>query len=115
MTRKMHKWTNVDEDKLADAIKQCAGLNEHYEQVGATKSAWWDTVAGRLAPEILITGNACSKRWQLMQRRNKPDKWEECAKLVDSSEQELSEAIYDKVDRIDRRIARLCEEFGLEV
>ncbi len=113
---KSHTWSKEDEDELIKAVEASQPLLEHYQQQGYSKTRWWDTVAGRLAPDLLVTGGACSRHFAVMRSRGKSDDtvWEEIATRVATFERELQETIYDKVERIERLVVALAHEWGVE-
>lgn len=61
-----HKWRPEDEAALEAAIDVLTPLMAHYERQMGHGRAWWDAVAGRLAPEVLVTGAACKRRWAIL-------------------------------------------------
>jgi hypothetical protein len=125
MNKTCHKWSDIDDQALLDAMLELEPLIEHYRRQGRTKGAWWDAVAGRLAPAVLVTGRACARR-ELQLRRlhhtddvhdggpSTDDAWSRVAAQVESYEQDLSEAIYDTVERIERKLDVICRELGVD-
>ena len=113
------KWTTDDESRLIQAISECYPLIEYYKGRGYKKVNWWDTVAGKLAPELLVTGRACERRW--LDIRSRPvqptvvDRWLEVAAAVDNYERELQEVTYDLVESIDNKLSIICRELGVEI
>lgn len=68
-----HRWTAADEDALEAAMEALTPLLAHYERQRGHGRAWWDAVAGRLAPAVLVTGAACMRRWELITERRQGD------------------------------------------
>ena len=61
---KRHKWTPEHDDALWAAVEQCESL--------FGESNAWDAVAGRLLPDVHVTGSAACSRWHTLvaQRRD---------------------------------------------
>lgn len=104
----------ADENKLYDTVKECIPLMEHYEQQGYNKTAWWDAVAGRMLPDVLVTGNACRHRWNLIRKRaeKEPKKdyskqWEVVEQRVEEYEQSLIEEVRGGISDILRMVRRV--------
>ena len=56
MAEKKHKWTHDDDVALEAAINLLLPLMAHFrEAANRNESNWWDAVAGRLAPGLLVT------------------------------------------------------------
>ena len=126
---KIHKWTHKDERNLLLAVEECQPLMPVYKRQGRGIENWWDTVAGRLLPDIQVTGGACRRRWLLMSERDTEaalpgpkDAWDHVKEMVEQYEADIQEVIfYDlrklsaKVSRIDQRVSVLFRELtGIE-
>jgi len=110
---KIHKWTSEDETKLLNAIQTCTPLMEHYQRQGRNTENWWDSVAGRLLPDIQVTGGACRRRYLLIQERKKDeveqidlsteptiDQWELTKRMVEEYEDEVSERLQENLQSL---------------
>ena len=111
---KIHKWSGEDESKLLNAIQTCTPLMEHYQRQGRNAENWWDSVAGRLLPDIQVTGGACRRRYLLIQERRKDeveqtdlnaevptvDQWEIAKRMVEEYEDEMSERLQENLQTL---------------
>ena len=99
--KKQHIWSTEDDEKLKIAVDDCKPIFEHFETQNKayTKLNAWDAVAGRLLPEICVTGAACMRRWEIL-REQKKDKWQEAVEMVDKYERELAETTFDGVSEL---------------
>jgi hypothetical protein len=113
---KMHLWSDKDEESLLHAIETCKPLMDHYVQQTGNKSAWWDSVAGRLLPDICVTGAACKRRFEIIDERNKQanesDKqtdqaWIDVATKVYEYERDLQEAALDDLNYLKRKTGKI--------
>lgn len=105
--RTRHDWTEDDDIGLYVAIDDVSALMEHYDRQGYSKSAWWDSVAGRLhhlrEGKVRVTGSACRARWQRLEAANAPEMisesdavsvaWNQAAKIVSKWESEARSEI----------------------
>ena len=107
---KVHTWTEAEEAALVDAVKVCTPLIEHYSRQGYPKKRWWDTVAGRLMPDLQVTGGACERRWDILQSRVSNDAWDAVAEMVGAHKQDTLDAVYDKVCDLDIKIHAINEK-----
>ena len=120
MPRTNHNWTQEEEERLLLTIEECQPLLEHYLRQGYPKVRWWDTVAGRLAPNPLVTGAACSRRYLLMQEQKRVHKadneqWTKVAEMVANYEQELQEEVYDRLIALDAKVNSLCKAWDVDI
>jgi len=112
--RKLHDWTEADDARLAQAITDLDPLREQYSERGVRVDEYWAAVAGRLVPEVLVTGRACQARWHDLEQRRKAEEqpspivahlaWEQVAARVEAYERELGEATYDELTGVNRRL-----------
>ena len=116
--KKQHIWSSSDDEKLKVAVEDCKPIFEHFEQQNKsyTKLNAWDAVAGRLLPEICVTGAACMRRWEVLKEQKK-NKWDEAIEMVDKYERELAETTFDGVaellggmDAIHERLSKIESE-----
>jgi hypothetical protein len=116
--RKLHDWTEADDARLAQAVTDLDPLREQYSERGVKVDEYWSAVAGRMAPEVLVTGRACQARWHDLETRRKElearldapppvDAWAQVAARVEVYERELGEATYDEVRSVGERLANL--------
>lgn len=113
--RRLHDWTEADDARLAQALMDLEPLREQYEERGVGAGAYWSAVAGRLVPEVLVTGTACRRRWTTLEERRKaaeqpaePDAWAQVAARVEQYERELGDATYDEVRGVGERLAEIA-------
>jgi len=136
---KSHKWSDADDARLLTALDECAPLFEHFPAQGrryGTANAW-DAVAGRLLPDICVTGAAAKRHYSKMQQRREEeeragieevdlshgeDEWQRISVMVDDYEQSIHERNAGRLDDIDRSLAAiarivnaLARELGVEV
>lgn len=114
---KAHKWIVEDEEKLAKAVEECGPLLEHYTEQGCTVKSWWDSVAGRLLPDIKVTGAACARHFKRMMERKRDTEdaaWTAVACHVLDYERDLQESVYDMVVKICGMVEKLCLAWGVE-
>lgn len=117
---KHHKWTEEDDSKLRKAIEDCEPMFDHFKQnSGYTDLNVWDAVAGRLLPEICVTGSACKSRWDRL--KSEKDSWKVVSDAVNAYERDLAEttfdgvaellgivdALHDKMSLLDKKIEKL--------
>ena len=71
--KRQHIWNASDDELLKKAIDDCKPIFEHFESQNKayTKLNAWDAVAGRLLPNICVTGAACKRRWEILQEQKK--------------------------------------------
>ena len=124
-----HKWTTEHDESLWAAVEQCEPLfslykgsqNKRYGEGNA-----WDAVAGRLLPDVHVTGSAACSRWHTLvaQRREAEtevleavsgtpedlarDKWEDVILMVEQYEETTLERVDDMVLRCHERLDVLC-------
>jgi hypothetical protein len=99
---KFHKWSDQDDASLLKAIDECAPIFEHFKQQGATYSDGnaWDAVAGRMLPDVCVTGAACRRRLEVIRQENERDGWKETIERVEAYERDLAETTFDGVAEI---------------
>ena len=111
--QKLHNWTSGDDDALRTAISDCEPIFEHYRTQNKkyTELNAWDAVAGRLLPDICVTGAACRRRWEIIKQRENST-WDELIEVVDKYERELAETTFDGVSEILGNMDALFERLG---
>jgi len=99
--KKIHKWTDSDDDALKQAIVDCEPIFNHYrtQNKAYTEMNAWDAVAGRLLPAICVTGAACRRRWEIIKERENST-WDETKALVEKYERDLAETTFDGVSEL---------------
>ena len=100
MAKKCHQWTSDQENKLMKAVEDCRPLFEHYDKQSSvyTKLNAWDAIAGRMLPDVVVTGAACKRRFEkLMASHEAHPGWDEVAVMVNKYERELAETTFDGV------------------
>ena len=114
MIRKNHDWTDADEALLSQAVMDLDPLREQYEERGIPTKEFWSAAAGRIAPQVVVTGKACRERWCTIEARRKaaeqpaePDAWAQVAARVEQYERELGEATYDEAQRTNARLLQI--------
>jgi len=102
MPKKVHTWTITDEQKLMRAIDDCSILFEHYKNQSMSYSDMnvWDAIAGRLVPDICVTGAACRRRFEQIQSKKFTSGWDNTVKLVLDYEKDLAETTFDGVSEL---------------
>ena len=106
----VHRWTEEDEAALSRCVQTLEPLMAHYEGQKGHCIGWWDAVAGRLCGEggILVTGDACERRWKLIaDRKRKAAETERARVRVDEEAAARIAAgtpISDSWDRLADRI-----------
>ena len=97
---KMHSWTEKDDELLKKSVEDCSPIFEHFKSQNKNYKELnaWDAVAGRLLPDICVTGAACRRRWEIMKEKaEKSDAWDKVAEMVDKYERDLAETTFDGV------------------
>ena len=100
---KFHTWTDEDDKKLIQAIEDCQPIFDHYKQQGKSYSEAnsWDAVAGRLLPDICVTGAACRRRMEIIrQNQEQNDAWKSTIEKVEAYERDLQETTFDGVSEL---------------
>ena len=115
---KCHKWTATDEERLMEAIHDCEPLFKHYKNQGTSYSDMnaWDAIAGRLLPDVVVTGAACRRRCEVMKARDiesgnsdLTDEWERVSWMVDQYERDLAESTFDRVEALLGQVSDLVD------
>ena len=90
MIRKYHDWTEAEDTLLSQAVMDLDSLRAEYEAREVPAHQFWSAVAGRLVPEVLVTGRACQARWRDIEARRKAaeqpaetDAWAQVAARVE--------------------------------
>ena len=98
---KLHNWTEMDDTNLKNAIDDCEPIFEHFrgQNKSYTEANAWDAVAGRLLPDVCVTGAACRRRWEILKKKNN-DTWQETIDKVNQYERDLAETTFDGVSEI---------------
>jgi hypothetical protein len=98
---KFHSWTEEDDSKLKIAIRDCQPIFDHYREQGKTYSEAnaWDAIAGRLLPDICVTGAACRRRYEKIKEKESSG-WEETIEKVEAYERGLAETTFDGVSEL---------------
>lgn len=98
---KFHSWTEEDDSKLKEAIRDCQPIFEHFRTQGSSYSEMnaWDAIAGRLLPEICVTGAACKRRYEKIKEKES-DGWKKTIENVDEYERGLAETTFDGVSEL---------------
>lgn len=98
---KFHSWTEEDDNRLKEAIKDCQPIFEHFRTQGSSYSEMnaWDAIAGRLLPEICVTGAACKRRYEKIKEKES-DGWKKTIEKVDEYEMGLAETTFDGVSEL---------------
>lgn len=111
MRKKCHQWTTKDETKLLLAIEECKPLFEHYKEQSSayTELNAWDAIAGRLLPEIVVTGAACKRRFEKLNEK-KQEGWDDVIEMVNVYERELAETTFDGVSELLGNMDALFDE-----
>lgn len=106
MSKKCHHWTVEQEEQLLRAVEDCKVLFEHYDTQSSayTQLNAWDAVAGRMLPEVVVTGAACKRRFEKVSAQE--DSWATVAAMVERYEAGLVESTFDAVSKL----AVSCEE-----
>lgn len=104
---KKHHWTEENDKTLKLTIDECEPLFEHFREQGKTYSEKnaWDAVAGRLLPDICVTGAACRRRWEVLktfetEMKLRDDTWQKTIDMVNKYELDLQETTFDGVSEI---------------
>lgn len=108
---KQHAWSEKDDDRLKESVEACKPIFEHFEQQNKsyTKLNAWDAVAGRLLPEVCVTGAACKRRWEVL-KEQKESKWSAAIEMVERYERELAETTFDGVSELLGNMDALYEK-----
>jgi len=113
---KCHNWTKQDESLLMDAVAECKPLFDHYKTQGKSysDSNVWDAIAGRMLPDICVTGAACRRHFEIISKE--PDVgrgWEAVIEQVNIYERELAETTFDGVTELMGSIDAIFDILGL--
>ena len=108
---KCHSWTEEDEAILKNAIDECSPIFDHFKGQGASysDSNAWDAVAGRLLPDICVTGAACRRHFEKIKERES-DGWKKTVELVNAYETDLAETTFDGVAEVLGKIDAIFDE-----
>lgn len=113
MPKKCHQWTRDQELKLIEAVETCEPLFRHFEEQSNayTKLDTWDAVAGRMLPEVVVTGAACKRRFDklMSDKLNRCAGWDELEHMVNEYERDLAEVTFDGVSEILGSMATLFD------
>jgi hypothetical protein len=109
--KKQHIWSASDDERLKIAVDECKPIFEHFEQQNKsyTQLNAWDAVAGRLLPEVCVTGAACKRRWEVL-KEQKESKWSSAIEMVERYERELAETTFDGVSELLESMDALHEK-----
>ena len=132
---KRNKWTPEHDDALWTAVKLCEPLFDLYK--GSQNKRYgegnaWDAVAGRLLPDVHVTGSAACSRWHTLvaQRRDAEaemlvaldslapkdlarDKWDDVILKVEQYEESTLERVDVMVMRCHKRLAAVEERLDV--
>jgi len=122
MIRKVHDWNESDEALLSQAVMDLDPLREQYAERGIPTKDFWSAVAGRIAPQVVVTGKACRERWGTIEAKRKateqpaePDAWAQVAARVEQYERDLGEATYDAAAETLRAVEFIRERIPDEI
>lgn len=112
-----HRWATEDEERLIRAMEDCQPLIDHYRQTYTMRS-WWDVVAGRMAPDVLVSGRACQTRYYVIQQRRadnetSDDKWLKVEEMVEVYEREMEDDIRESLLSLTTKLDLICRELGV--
>ena len=98
---KFHSWTEEDDNRLKTAIDECHPIFDHFRTQGSSYSEMnaWDAVAGRLLPEICVTGAACKRRYEKI-KEEENSAWKATIKQVEKYERDLAETTFNGVSEL---------------
>lgn len=107
---KRHDWTDDDDSKLLAAVNDCKPIFQHFKEQGSSYSDGnaWDAVAGRLLPDVCVTGAACRKRFEKI-LKPVSDGWKDTADAVAAYERDLAETMFDGVAELLGNVDALLE------
>ena len=126
---KRHKWAPEHDAALWAAVEACEPLFDLYK--GSQNKRYgegnaWDAVAGRLLPDVHVTGSAACARWHALveQRREAEaevlvavsgepediveDGWSSTIRMVEQYEESTLERLDDMIMRCHERLDVLC-------
>jgi succinate dehydrogenase/fumarate reductase flavoprotein subunit len=112
MSKVCHQWTKEQEDKLLQEVEACRPLFEHYDKQSSayTQLNAWDAIAGRMLPDVIVTGAACKRRFEkIMKEQDSSDKWAEVEAVIDKYERDLAETTFDGVAELLGNVDALLE------
>ena len=112
---KMHSWTEKDDELLRKSVEDCQPIFEHFKAQNKSYKDLnaWDAVAGRLLPDICVTGAACRRRWEILKEKTeKSDAWDKVAAMVDQYEKDLAETTFDGVAELLGSSDALMDSMG---
>jgi hypothetical protein len=129
-----HQWTETDDERLLVVVDETAPLFDLYT-AGSQNRRYasgnaWDAVAGRMLPEVRVTGEACRHRWHGLREaqaaaaeraartHSEPealDAWARVSALVDEYETSALEALERVEGATERMEQRLIVIEGLLV
>ena len=109
--KKCHQWTKEQESKLLREVDACKPLFEHYDKQSSvyTQLNAWDAVAGRMMPDVMVTGAACKRRFEKLMKDQVHDGWDDVAKAVAQYERDLAETTFDGVAELLGNVDALLE------
>jgi hypothetical protein len=108
---KFHSWTEEDDSRLKTAIDECQPIFDHFRTQGSSYSEMnaWDAVAGRLLPEICVTGAACKRRYEKI-KEEENSAWKATIKQVEEYERDLAETTFDGISELLGNMDALFDE-----
>jgi hypothetical protein len=121
---KIHAWTTFDDAALEQAVQECEPLFRFYAAKRQNKEYGegnaWDAVAGRLVPNVIVTGSACKRRFEVLQERRKEvnaastDGWADAIQAVQEYEENALDRIESMVERVEAAVLTICSELGVK-
>lgn len=119
--KKQHIWSSDDDKRLKVSVGDCEPIFEHFGQQNKsyTKLNAWDAVAGRMLPDVCVTGAACMRRWEILKSKG-DNMWDKTIEMVERYERELAETTFDnvsvvvcKVDSLHAKLDSLADRLAV--